>query len=77
MELRCESLASLSYFLHGPAEKVGDIVQVFVIWPGGNCFLIIDPWALSPDIPVVASQRLSGTPKPPKFSGCFTRGGRA
>ena len=27
-KLRCESLASLRYFLHGLAERVGDIVQV-------------------------------------------------
>ena len=27
-KLRGESLASLSHFLHGPVEKVGDIVQV-------------------------------------------------
>ena len=26
--MRCESLASLRYFLHGLAERVGDIVQV-------------------------------------------------
>ena len=30
-KLRCESLASLRYFLHGLAERVGDIVQV-VTW---------------------------------------------
>ena len=27
-KLRCESLASLRFVLHGPVEKVGDIVQV-------------------------------------------------
>ena len=29
--MRCEFLASLRYFLHGLAERVGDIVQV-VTW---------------------------------------------
>ena len=27
-KLRCECLAGLNHFLHGPVEKVGDIVQV-------------------------------------------------
>ena len=27
-KLRCESLGSLRYFLHGLVERVGDIVQV-------------------------------------------------
>ena len=69
-----------------PSEKTrgGQAMALvgFGIWLGGNCLswiLIVDPWVLSPDIPLAASHchldcPESRTPKPPKVIGCFTRG---
>ena len=38
------------------------------IWLGGNCLswiLIVDPWVLSPDIPLAASHCYLDCPEPP------------
>ena len=55
-----------------PSEKTrGGQAMAFVglgIWLGGNCLswiLIVDPWVLSPDIPLAASHCYLDCPEPP------------
>ena len=55
-----------------PSEKTrGGQAMAFVglgIWLGGSCLswiLIVDPWVLSPDIPLAASHCYLDCPEPP------------